>query len=420
MDKFAIALGLGLLVGLQRQHSDSTFAGLRTFPLITLFGFLCGLLSPWLAAAGLIAAGSLIALSHWANARSAKGSAWRSAPNPEILDADQVLRGPRRSSLVTESALLAMYAIGALISSGDHILVAVAAATTIAVLLEFKVELHGFVAKLGEADIKAILQFALISLVILPVLPDRTFGPYDVLNPRQIWWMVVLIVGINLAGYLAYRFVSPEKSLLLSGVLGGLISSTATTASYARKGGPGALVVILVAGCTVYFRLAAEVLTTAPQIAMEVLPRLALPLTGLAAFAFWHFRTAQDTAPQETIANPAEMRVALVFALGYAVVLLANAAAKDHLGDSGVLGLAIAGGLTDVDAITLSTTQMVNAGRVSAEVAWRSILIASLSNLAFKCGVAFVLGGRRFGSQVGAATVCALVLGSIAFAIGRH
>ena len=389
MDKFAIALGLGLLVGLQRQHSDATFAGLRTFPLITILGFLCALFSPWLAAAGLIAASSLIAVSHWVNARN---------------------------SLVTEAALLSMYAIGALLAGGEHTLIAVAAATTIAVLLEFKVELHGLVEKLGEADIKAILQFALITLVILPVLPDRTFGPYDVLNPRQIWWMVVLIVGINLAGYLAYRFVSPDKSLLVSGILGGLISSTATTASYSRKGGQAALVVILVASSTVYLRLATEVLTTAPQIAMQVLPRLALPFVALVGFAIWHYRTARNSNTEEsTKTNPAEMRVALVFACGYSLVLWANAAAKDLLGDSGVLGLSIAGGLTDVDAITLSTTQMVNAGRVSADIAWQSILIASLSNLIFKSGIAFVLGGRLFGLQFAAATVVAVAAGALAW-----
>ena len=388
MDKFAIALGLGLLVGLQRQHSDSSFAGLRTFPLITILGFLSALFSPWLAAAGFIAASLLIAISHWVNARN---------------------------SLVTEAALLAMYAIGALLADGEHTLIAVAAATTIAVLLEFKVELHGVVEKLGERDIKAILQFALISLVILPVLPDRTFGPYDVLNPRQIWWMVVLIVGINLAGYLAYRFVTPDKSLLVSGILGGLISSTATTASYSRKGGQSALVVILVAGSTVYVRLATEVLTTAPQIAMKVLPRLALPFLALVGFAIWHYRTARNSTNEESAkTNPAEMRVALVFACGYALVLMANAAAKDLLGDRGVLGLSIAGGLTDVDAITLSTTQMVNAGRVSADIAWQSILIASLSNLIFKTGIAFVLGGRRFGMQLAPATVTALAAAALA------
>lgn len=391
MDKFAIAVGLGLLVGLQRQHSDSPFAGLRTFPLVTIFGFLCATFSPWAAALGLVSTASLIAVSHWANARN---------------------------SLVTESALLAMYAIGALLAGGEHNLIAIAAATTIAVLLEFKVELHGLVAKLGEKDMKAILQFALITLVILPVLPDRTFGPYAVLNPRQIWWMVVLIVGINLAGYLAHRFVSPDKSLLISGVLGGLISSTATTASYSRKGGLAALVVVLVAGSTVYLRLATEVLSTAPQIAMLVLPRLALPFLGLMAWTVWHYRNAQKGAPQESSEasqNPAEMRVALIFAAGYALVLVANAAAKDLLGDSGVLALSIAGGLTDVDAITLSTTHMVNTGRVSPETAWQAILIASLSNLVFKTGIAFVLGGRRFGWQVATATVTAAAMASLAW-----
>jgi uncharacterized membrane protein (DUF4010 family) len=389
---FGIALGLGLLVGLQRQHSqDTSFAGLRTFSLITIFGFLCASYSPWATAAGLIACAALAASAHWVNARK---------------------------SIVTEAALLSMYVIGAM-TAGGHSAIAIAAATTIAVLLELKVELHGLAAKLGERDIKAILQFALITLVILPVLPDRTFGPYDVLNPRQIWWMVVLIVGINLAGYLAFRFVSADKSLFISGVLGGLISSTATTASYARKGGETALTVILIAGSTVYLRLAAEVLTTAPGIAPAVLPRLALPFAALVGWAVWHYRKARtrigDAQTEDGGGNPAEMRVALFFACGYALVLVLNAAAKDLLGDRGVLGLAVAGGLTDVDAITLSTTQMVNTGRVSVETAWQSILIASLSNLIFKCGVGFVLGGRRMGLQLASATATALAAAALAW-----
>jgi uncharacterized membrane protein (DUF4010 family) len=162
-----------------------------------------------------------------------------------------------------------------------------------------------------------------------------------------------------------------------------------------------------------------EVLSTAPQIALEVLPRLALPFAALLAWTVWHYRRARVIEALESVSepaqNPAEMRVALVFAAGYALVLIANAAAKDMLGNSGVLGLAIAGGLTDVDAITLSTTQMVNTGRTSAETAWQAILIASLSNLVFKTGIAFVLGGRRFGSKVAAASATALAAAALAW-----
>jgi uncharacterized membrane protein (DUF4010 family) len=383
---FAIAVGLGLLIGLQRQHSESAFAGLRTFPLVSILGFLCGVSgNPVLIATGIVGLAGFLAVDHWVH---------------------------ERRTLTTGIALLAMYGIGVMTVSG-HTAIAIAAATTVAILLEFKMELHGLAAKLSEADIKAFLQFAVISLVILPVLPDQTYGPYQVLNPRQIWWMVVLIVGINLAGYLAYRFVSPDKSVLISGVLGGLISSTATTAAYSRKAGPVALVVILVAGATVYVRLATEVATTAPELVGAALPRLALPFLALAGWAAWFWWKVRDShseiqeqGPRKE--NPAEIRIALIFAAGYALVLVLNAAAKDLLGDRGVLGLSIAGGLTDVDAITLSTTRLFTTGRVSGETAWQAILIASLSNLAFKTAIGFVLGGPKFGAKLGLATLTAL------------
>jgi uncharacterized membrane protein (DUF4010 family) len=392
---FAIAVGLGLLIGLQRQHSESTFAGLRTFPIVSILGFLCGISgNPLLIAAGLAGLAGFLAVDHWVH---------------------------ERRTLTTGFALLSMYGIGAMTASG-HTTIAIVSATTIAILLEFKVELHGLADKLSEADIKAFLQFAVISLVILPVLPDQTYGPYQVLNPRQIWWMVVLIVGMNLAGYLAYRFVSPEKGVWISGILGGIISSTATTAAYSRKGGPVALVVILVAGATVYIRLATEVATTAPQLIGLVLPRLALPFLALAGWAgwyWWQIRGDKSSVVQEgpKKENPTEIRIALLFAAGYALILVLNAAAKEILGDRGVLGLSIAGGLTDVDAITLSTTRLVNTGRVSGETAWQAILIASLSNLAFKMAVGFVLGGPKFGAKLGLATMTAFAAAALAWRI---
>lgn len=403
--RFAIAAGLGLLVGLQRQHQDAAvFAGLRTFPVVAIFGFLCAVSgSPLVIAAGLAATAMLVAITHWMKARD---------------------------TLTTEFTLLAVYSIGAATAAG-YMGIAVASATVIAILLEFKGELHGIVARLSESDIKAILQFAVISLLVLPMAPDRTLGPYAVLNPRQIWWMVVLIVGLNLGGYLANKFLdSPNKGLLLTGLLGGLVSSTATTASYSRAGGDRALPVILIAGAVVYIRLAMEVLSTAPQLAWEVIPRLALPFAALSIWAFIDFRkatragdsgnTGSSTAAgtgARTAANPAELRLALAFALGYAFVLLINAAAKDLLGDRGVFGVSILGGLTDVDAITLSTTQMVNVGRLSADVAWQSILIASLSNLVFKTGIGFVLGGPKFGTRIGYASGSAILASSLAWLV---
>src|SRR5579864_565363 len=210
-----ISLGLGLLVGLQREQVATQLAGLRTFALITVLGTICGLLAAnfggWVIAAGFLALTGALMTGHVAELKGEK----------------------TESGVTTEIAALAMFGVGAYIVVGYRE-VAIALGGGIAVLLHFKGQLHGIAARLGE-DSKAIMQFALISMVILPILPNRTYGPFNVLNPRQIWLMVVLIVGIGLGGYITYKFFGAKAGLLLAALLGGVISSTATTVSYSKR-----------------------------------------------------------------------------------------------------------------------------------------------------------------------------------------
>ena len=170
----AIALGLGLLVGLQREHAASRLAGIRTFPLITVFGVISGMLSQsfggWVLAAALLSLAGLIILGNIVELKS----------------------GSTDPGLTTEAALLLMFGVGAYLVIG-RAEVAIAVGGGVAVLLQAKVQMHGVSAKLGESDLKALMQFVLLSLVILPILPDRAYGPYSVLNPRQIWLMICLI-----------------------------------------------------------------------------------------------------------------------------------------------------------------------------------------------------------------------------------
>jgi uncharacterized membrane protein (DUF4010 family) len=218
--------------------------------------------------------------------------------------------------------------------------------------------------------------------------------------------MVVLIVAINLAAYVSFRFVDQQKSAVVSGLLGGLISSTATTASYARQARAAgihslAALVILISSGVVFARIMIEVLIAAPGLAALALPRLAVPvgLLALSAAAYVALkRTPFESAPEP--ANPAELRMALVFGAAYSVVLLLAAAAKDWLGDAGLFAVAAISGLTDVDAITLSTAQLFNTGRVDGSTAWRVVLVALLSNMSFKLGMVFVLAGWPLGRRV--------------------
>ena len=213
-----IAFGIGLLIGLQREHTDNKMAGVRTFTLIAVLGVVSGFLTrdfdnPYiLPAIGL----SITALLVMANVVKLK----------RFNDTDV--------GQTTEVAALLIFAIGAYLVLGSQVIVVIVGGT-MAVLLYIKERLHNFIDTLKDKDLAAIMTFAGISLIILPILPNRTFGPLDVLNPRNIWMMVTLIVGISVVGYFIYKFVGKKVGIISNGVLGGLISSTATTVSYARK-----------------------------------------------------------------------------------------------------------------------------------------------------------------------------------------
>ncbi len=217
-----ISLLLGMLVGLQRERSNALIAGLRTFPLIAVLGTLCAAIdneiggNGWIVAAGLLAVAASTLVSHSLQFRSGTSA------------------DPGMTSMV---AILLMYGVGAYLVHGERS-IAVAVGGGTAVLLQFKPELHGFAKRLGDKDIKAIMTFVLITCVVLPVLPNRTYDvplPLSILNPFEIWLMVVLMVGISLGGYLIYKFVGSRIGVLLIGILGGSISSTATTASFSRR-----------------------------------------------------------------------------------------------------------------------------------------------------------------------------------------
>lgn len=383
----AISLGLGLLVGTQRERVEAPIAGVRTFALITVLGTVMALLAEthgaWTVAAGLAAVAVAIAVG-----------------NVAALQQDRADAG-----ITTEIAILLMYGIGAYLVHG-HREVAVVASGGIALLLHAKAIMHGFVRRLGETDMRVMMQFVLMSLVILPVLPDRAYGPFRVLNPREIWWMVVLVVGIGLAGYVAFKLFGRRAGTLLAGLLGGLISSTATTVSVARRaagrdaGTAAPLLVIVLASAVVYARVLVEVFVVAGAGAFAIASPVAVMLAAAAASAAALWRATRGEAIEMPgHENPTELRPALVFGALYAIVLLAAVAARHALGDRGVYVAAGISGLTDMDAITLSVSRMSAQAIVTTDVAWRSIVIAVLSNLAFKAGVVTLLGGPALGRR---------------------
>ena len=378
-----ISLGLGMLVGLQRERVETSLGGIRTFPLVTLLGTVCGQLAQlhggWIVATGFVSLTALLFLSNLPRLRAGEGS-----------------------GLTTEVAVLLLYALGAFLVSGQSFLVVVLGGI-VALLLHWKQPLHRFAGAVGDTDMRAIMQFVLISMVILPVLPDRPSGPHGVFNPFEIWLMVVLIVGMSLAGYVAYKTFGALGGVLLSGALGGVISSTATTVSSARRShgsdGKGArltALLIMIASTVAMARVLIEIAVVASGSFLQ----LAVPLgamlvfmAGVSACAYFFTRKEPAELPEQT--NPAHLRAALIFALIYALIKLAVATAKEHFGTAGLYFVGLISGLTDMDAITLSTARLVEARTIESGTGWRTILIASLANLAFKGGAVAMLGTRQ-------------------------
>lgn len=392
----AVALGLGLLVGLQRERVDSAIAGIRTFALITLFGAIAGQLGKtfggWIVAAGLVCSAILVT-------------------------AGNMVRKEAEPGQTTEFTALVMYGVGAWVVIGS-MPVAVAIAGVVALLLHLREQLHEFAGRMGEKDIRAIMQFVLIALVILPVLPDRTFGPYDVLNPYQIWWMVVLIVGLSLLGYVAYKIFGAKAGAALGGVLGGMISSTATTVSHARRSKEDpessrlAALVVMIASTVVFGRVLLEIAAVAFGSFRQLAPPIAamLGVCVLLSAAVWLSGHKDVPEPQEPD-NPAELKPAIFFGLLYAGVLLAVAFARDRFGAAGIYIVAGISGLTDVDAITLSTSRLVDGGGLDPRAGWRAILLAAMSNLVFKAGIVAFLGSRRLLGRIAVLFGAALAAG---------
>jgi uncharacterized membrane protein (DUF4010 family) len=384
---FLTSLGIGLLMGLERERNPTARAGLRTFALVALFGAVCGVLSqtqgpPWLTVAGLLLVGVMI-ISAYFDAAFA---------NPR-----EVKEEP---GTTTSAALMLCFALGTMVVYGfDRLAVMLAIAAT--VLLYFKPELKGLAQNLERRDLVSILQFAVVSFIILPILPDRAFGPYSALNARQIWLMVVLISGVSLAGYLALRIVGRRHGAALLGLFGGLVSSTATTLVYARQGRSAperrelSSSVIVLANLVVLGRLAVLTAVVSPALLPSLLPVLGcalLPGAVLVAYGLRKLRS-QDEPPVPDISNPTELRTALVFALIYAVVLLVAAWLHDKVGAAGLYGVALVSGLTDVDPITLSALRLFGLGSLAAPIAITSIGLAFLANIGFKLGLIGASGG---------------------------
>jgi uncharacterized membrane protein (DUF4010 family) len=376
-----ISLGVGLLIGLERERNPASRAGLRTFGLVGALGAVCALIAtqtgaPWIIAAGLLIVGAMMIGAY--------------TVHPDESD-------PGTTSVI---ALLLCFVYGVMIKLGLRTPAVIMAILT-TLLLYFKPELQTLSKNLTRRDLNSILQFAVLSLVILPVLPNLDMGPYAALNPAQIWWMVVLISGVSLCGYAALRFFG-QRSAPLLGFFGGLASSTATTLIFSRHAhseprlAPLSLVVILIANLIVPLRLSVLAAVVQPAALPALLPVLGGGFAGGALITFFAWRRLgeHEGLPELDLRNPTELRTAVTFGLVYGLVLMCSAALSDIAGAAGMYAVALVSGLTDVDAITLSSLRLFGQEKLAATETATAILIALLANLGFKLSIITVVGGR--------------------------
>lgn len=397
-----IAFGLGLLVGLQRQSSNDQMAGVRTFTLVAILGVVAGFLTrdfdnPYILPSFGLAVTSLMLMANYVQSKK--------LPDTSV-------------GQTTEVALLLMFAIGAYLVLGDQV-IAVVIGGSLAVLLYIKEILHNFIDSLKDKDLSAIMTFVGISLVILPVLPNETYGPLDVLNPHDIWLMVTLIVGISILGYFVYKWVGKKAGMISNGILGGVISSTATTVSYARYAKNSqsiskvAAFVILASVTVSIIRVIVEIGIVVPQ----KFPQLLLPFVVLFVFmsllsVILFYTISKDNNQEEMPEpkNPAQFKSAFVFGILYGLILLAVAFTEQEFGDSGLYIVSIIGGLAKKDAITLSLANSIKGG-MATELGWRLIMTGVLANLAFKIVLVGILGNRKLTLYLGAAMVLSIAVG---------
>jgi uncharacterized membrane protein (DUF4010 family) len=387
--RFGTALAIGFLIGLQREFSHmageggSITAGERTTSLLSLGGAVSAMLadlygSPIILIGFLVLTGVFTGIGYFSDS-------WKR----------------ERLGITSEIAILISVMIGALCYKGELTLaVALGIATT--VILSLKVQTDAFVRALTREELFAALQLAVISAIVLPVLPNQGIGdpPFDVLNPFNAWLMVVFISGINFLGYIFARVVG-QQGIELTGFIGGLVSSTAVTLGFTERSKrepdlarPFAFAIII--AWTVMF---ARVLVEVRVLNRELFDIVWLPVTlsgaaGLAYSAFLYFKQHSSEKGDLKLTNPLDLRSAIRFGLLFIVVLLVSRSAQLYFGETGILISSLISGLADVDAITLSVSELSRSGGLDLQIASRAILFATAANTIAK-GSMVMIGGDR-------------------------
>lgn len=406
--RLGVALAIGFLLGIERGWRDREAgeghraAGVRTFSLLGLLGGVAGALST--ATSPLVLAGTLLV--------SGAGLAlfmYREALHEEDFSATSLVAG------------LLTLLLGAFAVLGD-VRVAGAAGVAATVLLAIKEPLHSWVARMTWRELQSGLLLAAMTVILLPLLPDRAIDPWGVLNPYQIWLLTVLIAAVSFAGYCLVRVAGPRRGALLSALAGGLVSSTAVTLSFSRlvktNGGhePMLAACVVASGTAMMFRVAVLLALIAPALLRPLAPAVMVAVACSALFTWWAFSRRGRTGPPVALAveNPFEIAEVIKFSLLLTIILYGAQIARDAFGDSGLLVVAALSGIADVDAITLTAARL-SVSPPSREIAAAAILVAMFVNNLAKVALSGWAGNPRLGAWVLAGTLPGALAASSVF-----
>ncbi len=402
LKNFLVALALGALIGLEREYSQykgkyKSFAGIRTFPLIALCGsliaYLGKIVSVWILIVGTLIFSGLIIAAYYSSSVKSK-----------------------YHGITTALAALMAFILGIITIHGPMIL-AVLVGIVVAVLLYAKNFLHHFAKKIKKEELVDTLKFAVIAFVILPFLPNQGYGPHQIFNPFIIWLMVVFISGISFAGYILMKWFG-ERGIELAGVFGGLVSSTAVTTSFAERSKKEKKILfslvlgVVLANSIMFIRILIEVFVINRTLLNKMIIPLGILFLVSLIFSGLLFRKAIQVKKHKLIlGSPFTLKPALKFGLFFAVILALVKLADVYLSTKGVYLVSFISGFADVDAITVSLSQLAKKDLAMA-IAQKGILIAALTNVAVKGGIAYFFGSKEFGRIVLALYFVLILIGA--------
>lgn len=402
---FLVALLIGALIGTERQRRLAEekvrgVAGLRTFILIALLGALSASLAehygPVFAVAALASFIVLVAVGY--------------AASVNVLG---------RLDFTAAVAAVVTFALGMLASFEESMVLAVALAILITWILATRSISHRYVEALSETDLLDTIKMGIIAVVIYPILPNTPIDPFGVISPQEIWLMVVLVSLIGYIGYVLIRVLGAEKGLGLTGMLGGLVSSTAVTTAMASEAKehqeiiPSAVFATTIASCTMFPRMLFIVLLVNRDLFLPLVPQLGImTLVGL-VLAFLLLRKSKPIGKEVNVKDPFKILPALKFGIFFAFVLLASHLASTYFGDAGAYVASMIAGLADVDAITLSMSTLAKSS-LTLETAANAITLAAITNTLVKLSIAYILGNKLFGNRIAVIFLPMIAAGLIA------